>query len=115
MFSFFRSTAGAPVAQVTPEEAAADTKRFARIVDVRQPEEFRAELGHIAGAELVPLATLAGAAASWDREQPILVVCRSGGRSSSGAATLVGMGFTRISNLAGGMLAWNARSLPVAR
>jgi rhodanese-related sulfurtransferase len=87
----------------------------ARIIDVREPAEFDAELGHIPGAELVPLATLEQAAAHWDRDAELVMVCRSGGRSSRAAATLARMGFRRVLNLRGGMLGYNAAQLPVER
>lgn len=97
---------------VTPAAVAA--LRDAHIVDVRQPTEFNDQLGHIPGAVLVPLATLAGAARTWDPAAPIVVVCRSGGRSSNAAAQLAAAGFTRVMNMAGGMLAYRAEGLPVA-
>lgn len=84
----------------------------ARVIDVREPAEFTGELGHIPGAELVPLATLASAAASWPREDELIVVCRSGGRSAKAAAQLSGMGFQRVMNMAGGMLAYSQAGLP---
>ena len=86
-----------------------------RVIDVREVPEFNDALGHILTAELVPLATVPVAAVSWDREAPVLVVCRSGGRSARAALALTQMGFRRVYNLAGGMLAWNASGLPVAR
>ncbi len=86
-----------------------------RLVDVREPDEFVGPLGHIPGAELVPLATLPAAAASWDREAPVLLVCRSGARSGRGAAALAGLGFQNAYNLVGGMLAWEANALPQQR
>jgi len=98
-----------------PPEGVIRHRSELRVIDVRQPEEFNAELGHIAGAELVPLATVAQAAAGWDRQQVILTVCRSGGRSGNAAATLARMGFTHVYNLIGGMLVWNANQLPVER
>ncbi len=86
-----------------------------RIVDVREPDEFTGDLGHIPGAELVPLSTVAQKARDWDVEKEIVVVCRSGGRSGAAARTLVQMGFTRVINLRGGMTAYNAAKLPVDR
>lgn len=47
-----------------------------RMVDVREPDEFTGELGHVEGAELVPLATVVEAAASWDRSAEIVLICR---------------------------------------
>lgn len=86
-----------------------------RIVDVRQPEEFHGELGHIPNAELVPLATVGERAREWRTDEPLLFVCRSGGRSSRAAELLASMGFERVFNLEGGMLAVNAQDLPVER
>ncbi|MDG1478921.1 MAG: MBL fold metallo-hydrolase [Myxococcota bacterium] len=83
-----------------------------RLVDVRQPEEFTGELGHIAGAELVPLASLDAGAAQWKRDEPIVVLCRSGGRSGRAAQVLEGLGFSRVASMTGGMLAWNTAGLP---
>lgn len=86
-----------------------------RLIDVREPSEFNAELGHIPGAELVPLATVAAAAARWDRNAEIVLICRSGGRSGRAAEILVQAGFRRVMNMTGGMLAYNAEKLPVER
>lgn len=87
------------------------------IVDVREPEEFVGELGHIEGALLVPLDSL-------QRRLPklagyvgraLVVVCRSGARSASACAMLRQAGFAQVSNLSGGMLAWRDAGLPVQR
>jgi rhodanese-related sulfurtransferase len=86
-----------------------------KVYDVREPHEFHAELGHIAGAELVPLGTVPLRAGAWDPSQPVVVVCRSGGRSGNAAAVLAQRGFTQVMNMVGGMLAWNAAGLPVER
>lgn len=85
------------------------------LVDVREPGEFVGELGHAPGAELVPLATIGAVAAGWDRAAEHVVVCRSGGRSGRAADLLAKAGFTRVVNVAGGMLAWNAANLPTER
>lgn len=86
-----------------------------RLIDVREPGEYSAELGHIPGSELVPLATVLDAAARWDRDAEVVMVCRSGGRSGRAAQGLAAMGFRRVMNMVGGMLAFNAAGLPVAR
>lgn len=80
------------------------------IIDVRQADEFDGELGHIEGARLVPLDTLPAASASWPLEAPLLLVCRSGARSSRACELLVQRGFQNVTNLEGGMLAWNQES-----
>lgn len=74
------------------------------IIDVREPEEFAA--GHIPGAELIPLGTLANALGDLDKEQTYLLVCRSGNRSGQAAKLMIENGFTQVKNLRGGMNSW---------
>ncbi len=81
-----------------------------RFIDVREPDEFTGELGHIEGAELVPLATLATRSAEWSRQEPIVMVCRSGRRSADAAQLLTGRGFSAVANLVGGMIAVKSSS-----
>ena len=78
-----------------------------RLIDVRELEEYQGELGHVAGSELLPLGTVEQSVASWDREEPIVIVCRSGGRSGRAAKSLEAMGFKRIASMRGGMIEWN--------
>lgn len=85
------------------------------VLDVREPEEFTGELGHVRGALLVPmdllerrLPKLAGYA-----QHEVVVVCRAGARSASAAAMLHAAGFSRVSNLKGGMVGWLEAELPV--
>lgn len=86
-----------------------------RLVDVREPHELTGDLGRVAGVENVPLAAVESAARAWDKEQELVLVCRSGGRSGRAAAYLASAGFTRVMNMIGGMLAWNDAKLPVQR
>jgi sulfur dioxygenase len=101
------AAATAPVDEIEPESLR-DLPR-ARIVDVREA----AELGGLAplpGAEHVPLASLTDAARTWNRDQDIVVVCRSGRRSLEAARRLADLGFTHVHSLRGGMLAARHRA-----
>jgi sulfur dioxygenase len=82
-----------------------------QVVDVREPEEFAGPLGHIPGALLLPLGRLAEETQQLDREHPIVTVCRAGGRSAQATVLLHRAGFTKVANLAGGMLRWRAQGL----
>jgi sulfur dioxygenase len=84
-----------------------------QILDVREAEEFRGPLGHIPGALLVPLGRLKQAAGQLSPERPIVTVCRAGGRSAQATVILQRAGFTKVANLAGGMLRWRAQGLAV--
>ncbi|MDQ3693292.1 MAG: rhodanese-like domain-containing protein [Chloroflexota bacterium] len=83
----------------------------ARFVDVREPEEWAA--GHIPGALHIPLAELAARAAEIPRGEPIILVCRVGGRSHLATEYLRGLGYDRAVNFDGGMLAWEEAGHPV--
>jgi rhodanese-related sulfurtransferase len=82
-------------------------------LDVRQPEEYAA--GHAPGATLRPLPDLATWAAKLDKHAPVMVMCRSGHRSMQAATQLVGLGFTDVTNVQGGFLAWQAAGLPIEK
>jgi glyoxylase-like metal-dependent hydrolase (beta-lactamase superfamily II)/rhodanese-related sulfurtransferase len=75
-----------------------------RIIDVREDHEFGGELGHLEGAENIPMPAFPEAATTWDRAQPLLVICRSGRRSRGVCEKLADLGFTQVFNLRGGML-----------
>lgn len=102
MFSALFSKPSSSLRQVSPRELES-LPAGTRIVDVREPHEFAED--HLPEAELVPLAQLPGVAKSWARSEPVLVLCRSGGRSSRAAAELQRLGFENVMNLTGGMLA----------
>jgi hydroxyacylglutathione hydrolase len=109
--------AGLPLAtmeQVSVEELDARIRegRVGKVVDVRRPGEWQA--GHIADAVHAPLASLAAAAGELPKDQPVAVVCQSGYRSSIATSILERQGFTRITNVVGGMSAWRGANLEVA-
>jgi glyoxylase-like metal-dependent hydrolase (beta-lactamase superfamily II)/rhodanese-related sulfurtransferase len=82
-------------------------------VDVRGPGE-RAQKS-IAGSVSIPLNHLAARSNELPRDRPILVYCAGGYRSSIAASVLQQQGFTSVGEIAGGIAAWEAASLPVAR
>ena len=86
-----------------------------QIIDVRQPDEYTGELGHIEGAELVVLDTLPENLDRLSRRQPVVFVCRSGGRSARAADFAFQNGFQNTYNMEGGMIRWNQLGLPLAK
>jgi glyoxylase-like metal-dependent hydrolase (beta-lactamase superfamily II)/rhodanese-related sulfurtransferase len=85
-----------------------------QIIDVREPNEYTGDLGHIRGARLITLGELGAQLAGLAKDEPTVTVCRSGGRSAQAVVVLEKAGFTKVANLAGGMLAWRQHGLPVA-
>ncbi|MBL8747019.1 MAG: MBL fold metallo-hydrolase [Phycisphaerae bacterium] len=78
-------------------------RREAVMLDVRRHDEFVE--GHASGAIHVAHTRLSAELDRLPRDTPLLVTCRSGGRSSRASAYLQRKGF-KVTNLAGGMLAW---------
>ncbi len=81
------------------------------LIDVRNPRER--EQKHIAGSLGLPLNHLAENFEKVPRNRPLLVYCAGGYRSSIAASLLQRHGFSPVSEIAGGITAWEAAKLPV--
>jgi rhodanese-related sulfurtransferase len=81
-------------------------ERGARIIDVREADEFMTE--RIVGAINLPLSQLEARAASElsDLNAALVIVCRSGNRSRTACEYLTELGHTDLANLQGGTMAW---------
>ena len=75
------------------------------LIDVREPHEW--DIARIPGARLIPLGDFPAAIPSLDRTRDIVVQCRSGMRSGKAVRQLQAAGFTKVKNLAGGILRWS--------
>jgi sulfur-carrier protein adenylyltransferase/sulfurtransferase len=95
------------VAEITASELKAmiDRKETFTLVDVREPHEYK--IAKIPGSKLIPLGDIAQRANELDTASNIVVHCRSGARSAKAIQTLQKMGFKRLRNLKGGILAWS--------
>ncbi len=80
-------------------------------VDVRAPGE-RAQKS-VAGSVSLPLNHLAERAGELPTDRPLLVYCAGGYRSSIAASLLQQRGFTQVSEIAGGLAAWETAGLPI--
>jgi sulfur dioxygenase len=101
--------AGLP--EIAPEWVAIHRDEV-HVLDVRAPGEFEGELGHLEGAQLIPLDDLRARASEVATGKPVVVVCQTGKRSGMGAAILAKAGHTRVANIAGGMMRWRDLGLP---
>ena len=84
----------------------AENKGAVRLVDVREHDEAESD-GMIHGVDVVPMGTVDEASKAWDKEIPVITICRSGRRSGRVALELEKLGFKRIASMRGGMVAWN--------
>ncbi len=104
------------IREINADELRALQARGVPVVDVREPTEFAA--GHVPGASSIPRGVLefeidghpdvncTRDPALAHRDQPIVLYCRSGGRSALAAEALQRLGFAEPLSLAGGYLAW---------
>lgn len=99
------------VIDIDPKELAKKMKDVC-LIDVRQPDEFSGELGHIPNAKLIVLDTLTDHLDQIPKDKTVVFVCRSGGRSARATAFALQNGYTEVYNLKGGMLLWNDLHLP---
>ena len=118
MWPFSKNPTGAGAAVDVPtvdvQQAFARSKRGAKLVDVRSSREF-AHSSHPKGAISVTPQLIKKDQTGLGREEEILVICLSGHRSPRQAHKLAGMGFTKVTNVRGGLMAWKKAGLPVKK
>ncbi len=85
------------------------------VVDVREDKEIKG--GILQNAQHITLGQLSDRIGhlGTNKEVPILVYCRTGTRSTSACNTIVKAGFENVSNLSGGIVAWEAANLPTVK
>jgi rhodanese-related sulfurtransferase len=85
------------------------------VVDVRSAEEFAK--GHLRDAKNIPLADLTARIGELDKAKArsVVVVCQTGARSDKAVRQLAAAGFSDVVSLDGGLSAWQAAGLPVAK
>jgi rhodanese-related sulfurtransferase len=112
-----------PVMVATPDEVRAMIDQGAKVVDIRRPEEWR-ESGVIEGSILLTAIDADGRLvgdfpqaleAAVGRDEPVVVICRSGNRSAViGRMMSESGGFSRVVDAGGGIRAWLGAGQPVA-
>ena len=94
------------IEMVTPDEAEKLSKmKDVKLLDVRTKEEFNE--GHIANAQnLVYDENFSEKIGKLDKEKPVIVYCKSGGRSEKCAQILKDSGFVKVYDIKGGITEW---------
>jgi rhodanese-related sulfurtransferase len=85
------------------------------ILDVRDPAAYGT--GHLRDAKNIPLKELPNRISELDKfkSKNVLVVCQSGSHSPKATSQLKKAGFNEVVTLNGGLAAWQAQGLPVAK
>jgi rhodanese-related sulfurtransferase len=91
------------------------TQPDVQLVDVRTPEEFSE--GHIENAVNIDFNAddFDAKVADLDKEKPVMVYCKAGGRSAKAATRLKELGFKNITDLEGGISNWNSQNKPTVK
>ena len=91
------------------------TQPDVQLVDVRTPEEFSE--GHLENAINIDVTAddFDAKVVDLDKEKPVMVYCKSGGRSAKASARLKELGFKNISDLEGGITNWKSENKPVVK
>ena len=100
---------------VSPQELIRLMNQGALILDLRSAEQFQA--GHLSGARQMGGDSLltAGDALKRYKEKAVVVYDDAGSASAAAVRRLNAQGFTRAAALRGGLAAWRADNLPLAR
>lgn len=101
------------VEMLAVHDAAARQRAGARLIDIREPDEYARE--HITGAQLVSLSALEKGARlqAWSGET-VIFYCQSGARTSANSARLAALGSpATVCMISGGLQAWKQAGLSV--
>ncbi len=107
-----------PYTTIGTDEARRMIESGARVVDVRQPNEW--DRGHIAQAELVPITGIYSFGKALQElhispDEEVIFVCASGQRSATASEIALVTGLKKVYNLANGMNGWVNRRYPIER
>jgi rhodanese-related sulfurtransferase len=85
------------------------------VLDVRDPAQFAA--GHLRDAKNIPLKELPNRMSELDKfkSKNVIVTCQSGMQSAKATTQLKKAGFNEVVSLNGGLTAWQAQGLPIAK
>ena len=97
---------------ISPKQASEMyAEQKAVIVDVREDSEWNEQ--HIPGAIQIPLAQSNGRISELKqyKDTPVITQCKAGGRSAKALEVLKSVGFTKVYNIDGGIMAWDKAGL----
>lgn len=100
------------IKEVSAADALRDADGDVVFLDVREGNEWN--LGHIPGAEFLPLGKVeSGIESLIPRDKNIVVYCARGNRSAIAADTMQNLGYRNVASMAGGITAWSDEGGPI--
>jgi adenylyltransferase/sulfurtransferase len=98
-----RAAAGSTLTPAELKQLIDDGSRI-EIIDVREPAEW--QINRLPGAKLIPLGELPGRLTELPQTEPVVLYCKTGGRSAEALALLKQSGFSTAKHLGGGIVAY---------
>lgn len=99
---------------INPSQAVQQmNQRQAILIDIRSAESYKAH--HIPQTRHIPAAEVVEKTAKIDKDKPLIIVCDTGRSASAPAAALRKAGFSDVSVLEGGIVAWANAGLPTKK
>jgi len=105
----------ATVKHTTPSEAFSITRKGALLVDVREEREIEHKAFDVPEVMAVPLSRFESSFRDIPQKRKVIVVCRSGSRSTAATSMLMSRGYRNVVNLQHGIIGWERAGLPVKR
>ena len=113
-FMLFRSFSQQTGPELEPKAYAEELKNESvTLLDVRTPEEYSD--GHLKGAVLIDYqdSTFETKVGKLDKNKPVYLYCHSGRRSAAAQEVMLRQGFKKVTNLKGGIVAWQKAGMPI--
>ncbi|MBM3422269.1 MAG: rhodanese-like domain-containing protein [Chlorobi bacterium] len=105
----------AKVRHIAPSAAFEMTRKGALLVDVREKGEIERKAFDVPEVMAVPLSRFESGCGEIPANRKVIMVCRSGNRSTTAASMLMSRGYKNVANLQDGIIGWERAGLPVTK
>lgn len=106
---------GMQAQDITPIRAKLRANKGTLVVDVRERDEVATVAYDVKNVVNIPLSELKSRMTEIPKDQPVILACKTGNRSGQAMDILKANGYTQLSNIEGGILAWEAKDLGVVK
>ena len=103
------------VIEISTDEAMIKSQNGSLFIDVREADEVKDLSYDVQNIINIPLSLFEKSINEISKDKDIVLVCRRGGRSFRATELLVQNGFTKVSNMKGGIIKWADNNFPVKK
>jgi rhodanese-related sulfurtransferase len=101
------------IPQISPQDAYTHIQDGALLLDVREIDEVNQISCDTPNILVMPMSQFQNSFMQLPTDKEIITICYSGGRSLVATQMLIAQGYSNVSNLAGGIIAWQEEGLPI--